>query len=303
MATLNVAVTGSAGLFGQGLVEVFRSRHTVFPLTRAEADITKAEEVRVALAKFRPDVIVHAAAIPDLDICEADPGKAFLVNVEGTRHVVEAAQEINAAVAYISTDAIFDGKKQTPYTESDATHPPTVYGRTKLLAEQMVRDLPAHWIFRVSVLFGPGKTNFVEKGLRKIAAGEEYIAASNQVGTATYTLDAARKIAEVLESRHYGLFHLSNVGACSRLELARHAAALSGLDPEKVIGKPVEQMGRLAPRLNYSVIEMKALKQAGFALPRKWEEALAEYIRALVLLQNPLVRGSNPGGPIHSSRG
>ncbi len=303
MATLNVAVTGSAGLFGQGLVEVFRSRHTVFPLTRAEADITKAEEVRVALAKFRPDVIVHAAAIPDLDICEADPGKAFLVNVEGTRHVVEAAQEINAAIAYISTDAIFDGKKQTPYTESDATHPPTVYGRTKLLAEQMVRDLPAHWIFRVSVLFGPGKTNFVEKGLRKIAAGEEYIAASNQVGTATYTLDAARKIAEVLESRHYGLFHLSNVGACSRLELARHAAALSGLDPEKVIGKPVEQMGRLAPRLNYSVIEMKALKQAGFALPRKWEEALAEYIRALVLLQNPLVRGSNPGGPIHSSRG
>ena len=291
---MRVTVTGSTGLFGHGLVEVFRSRHTVFPLTRAEVNITKAEEVRVVLAKLRPDIIVHAAATPDLDICEADPGTAFLVNVEGTRHVVEAAQEINAAVAYISTDAIFDGRKQTPYTESDPTHPPTVYGRTKLLAEQMVRDLPAHWIFRVSVLFGPGKTNFVEKCLRKIAAGEEYVAASNQVGTATYTLDAARKIAEVLESRHYGLFHLSNAGACSRLELARRAAALAGLDPEKVIGKPAEQMGRLAPRLNYSVMEMEALKQAGFALPRNWEEALAEYIRALDQLQNPLVPGAMP---------
>jgi len=69
---------------------------------------------------------------------------------------------------------------------------------------------------------------------------------------------------------------------------------LAGLDPEKVIGKPAEQMGRLAPRLNYSVMEMEALKQAGFALPRNWEEALAEYIRALDQLQNPLVPGAMP---------
>jgi dTDP-4-dehydrorhamnose reductase len=276
---VKVAVTGAAGLFGHGLVHVFRSGHTVFPLTRAEADITKVDEVRAVVARLQPDVIIHAAALPDLDVCEADPTTAFLVNVEGTRHVVEAAREAHAAVAYISTDAVFDGKKQAPYIESDPTDPPTVYGRTKLLGEQIVGGLPNHWIFRVSVLFGPGKTNFVEKGLRRIAAADKYVVAADQLGSATYTLDAAQKVMEVVEARRYGLFHLSNFGACSRFELARRAATLAGLDSGKVIGKPMDQMGRRAPRLKYAAMEMQALQQAGFALPRPWEEALADYIR------------------------
>ncbi|MFY9531189.1 MAG: dTDP-4-dehydrorhamnose reductase [Candidatus Acidiferrales bacterium] len=277
---LKVAVTGSAGLLGQGLVEVFRSRHNVAPLTHAEVDITNADQVHIALAEFRPDVVVHAAAIPDLDACEADPPKAVRVNVDGTQHVVDAAGAIGAAVAYISTDAVFDGKKQTPYIESDLTNPPTVYGRTKLLGEEIVRSFPSHWIFRVSVLFGPGKTNFIEKGLRKLATGQELVAAMDQLGSATYTLDAARKIMELVEAKRYGLFHLSNVGACTRLELAQRAAFLAGLDPKRVIGRPMDQMGRLAKRLKYAVMEMNALEQAGFSLPRRWEDALAEYVRA-----------------------
>jgi dTDP-4-dehydrorhamnose reductase len=276
---VKVAITGAAGLFGCGLVRVFETRHTVFPLTRAEADLTKADAARSALAKMSPDVIVHPAGIPDLDICEADPAKAYLVNVHATRHVVEAARELGAAVAYISTDAVFDGKKRVPYTESDPTIPLTVYGRTKLRGEQSVNTLPAHWIFRVSVLFGPGKTNFVEKGLRKIAAGEAYVVAGDQVGSATYTLDAARKIMEVIQARCYGLYHLSNQGACTRHDLARRAVELAGLDATKVIGKPLKQMGRRAARLEYAVMAMNALENAGFAPPRSWQEALAEYIR------------------------
>lgn len=277
---MKVAVTGSAGLFGHGIVQVFRSRHTVFPLTRTDADITRTDQVRAVFARLRPDVVVHTAAIPDLDVCETDPATAFLVNVEGTRHVVEATKSINAAIAYISTDAVFDGKKQTPYIESDPTRPPTVYGRTKLVGERIARGLPNHWIFRVSVLFGPGKTNFVEKALRKIAAAEECVVAADQVGSATYTLDAARKVMEVVEARRYGLFHLSNFGVCSRLELARCAAILAELDPNQVIGKPADQIARRAPRLKYAVMEMQALQQAGFEPPRSWKEALAEYIRA-----------------------
>ena len=278
---MKVAITGAAGLFGRGLVEVFSMRHTVCPLTRRDADITKADEVRAVLTRLRPEIIIHSAAIPDLDLCEADPAKAHLANVEGTRHVVEVAAELGAAVAYTSTDAVFDGKKRTPYAESDPPNPPTVYGRTKLLGEQIVQGLPNHWIFRVSVLFGPGKTNFVEKGLRKLAAGDEYVVATDQVGSATYTLDATQKIMEVVEARCYGLFHLSNQGACSRFEFAQRAAELAGLDPNKVIGKPMDQMGRRAPRLKYSVMAMDALKRAGFSLPRSWQEALADYIRTL----------------------
>jgi dTDP-4-dehydrorhamnose reductase len=277
-------VTGSAGLFGHGLVEIFRTKHSVFPLTRDVADITNSMQVRAVLASVRPKVIVHPAGIPDLDICDADPALALAVNVEGTRHIVEAAREIGAGVAYISSDTVFDGLKQSPYKESDPTAPQTVYGRTKLQAEEIVRSIDKHWIFRVSVLFGPGKTNFVEKALRAIAAGQEYVVASDQVGSATYTLDAARTIMEVVDSQRYGLFHVTNTGVCSRLDLARRAASLAGLDPNKIIGKPSAAMGRRVPRMKYAVMEMEALKLAGFILPRPWEDALADYIHCRLRL-------------------
>jgi len=280
---MKVAITGAAGLFGQALVAAFPSRHAVFPLTRADADITDAESVRAALERIRPEVVVHPAGIPDLDIADADPARAYLVNVDGTRHVVESAHAVRAEVVYISTDAVFDGKKTTPYVESDLPFPITVYGRTKLGGETVVQTQPKYWIFRVSVLFGPGKTNFVEKGLRKVVAGEQYVVAGDQEGCATYTLDAAYKIMEVVEARRYGLYHLANQGACTRYELARRAAELAGLDPGKVVSVPADQMGRRAPRLKYAVMEMAALKAAGFSLPRPWQEALADYIRTLSL--------------------
>ena len=152
-------------------------------------------------------------------------------------------------------------RKLTPYVETDPTGPITVYGRTKLQAEQAVKTLERYWIFRVSVLFGPGKTNFVEKGLRKIAAGEEYKVASDQLGCATHTVDAGLKIMEVAEAGRCGLYHLANQGACTRFELARTAAELAGLDPAKVIGVPDALMQRRAPRLKYSVMEMEALRR------------------------------------------
>ena len=171
--------------------------------------------MRAALEGIQPELVVHPAGIPDLDIADADPARAYLVNVLGTRHVVESAHAVRAEVVYISTDAVFDGKKTRPYVESDLPSPITVYGRTKLGGETVVQTQPKYWIFRVSVLFGPGKTNFVEKGLRKIVAGEQYVVAGDQEGCATYTLDAAYKIMEVVEARRYGLYHLANQGACT----------------------------------------------------------------------------------------
>ncbi len=278
---MRIAITGAAGLLGHGLVAAFSTRHQVFPLTRAEADITDAEAVGAVFERIRPDLVVHAAGIPDIDLCEADPAKGFRVNFQGTCHVVEAARRVGAGVAHISTDAVFDGTKTTPYVETDATGPITVYGRTKLEAEEAVKTLGRYWIFRVPVLFGPGKINFVEKGLRKIAAGEEYKVASDQLGCALHTVDAGMKIMEMAETGPGGLYHLANQGQCTRFELARLAAELAGLDAAKVVGVPDALMQRRAPRLKYAVMEMRALRQAGFAPLRPWQEALAEYVRAL----------------------
>jgi dTDP-4-dehydrorhamnose reductase len=276
-----VVVTGAAGLFGHGLVQVFSRGHKVIPLTHADMDITQKEDVRRALMMIAPQLVIHPAGTPDLDLCEADPARGFLLNFHGARNVMEAAKEVGAAVAFISTDAVFDGKKQTPYTETDPAIPPTVYGRTKLRAEQLILTGANNFAFRVSALFGPGKANFVQKVLDNIRAGQEAVVASDQLGSATYTLDAAQKIMEVVEARRPGLYHLSNQGACSRLDLAQRAVEIAGLNIRQVIGKPSDQMARRARRLKYAVMEMSALTKAGFALPRSWQDALAEYICSL----------------------
>jgi dTDP-4-dehydrorhamnose reductase len=275
---MKVAITGAAGLFGYALVQVFGERHTVFPLGRPDADITDAGQVRSCFEKILPEVVIHSAAIRDLDISEANPAEAFRVNVHGTRNVVEAAHSVGAAVAYISTDSVFDGQREVPYVETDVAIPPTVYGRTKLRGEEITSQLPRYWIFRVSLLFGPGKINMIDKVLGAVSRGE-YVAPSDHVGNATYTLDAARTIHEVIEAGRCGTYHVVNQGAVSRLELARRAAEIGGFDPTKVVGKPSAAMGRRAARPKHSVLLTQALEQAGFALPRPWPEALEAYIR------------------------
>ena len=122
---MRIAITGAAGLFGHGLVAAFSTRHEVFPLTRAEADITDADAIRALLERVRPDLVVHPAGIPDLDRCEADPANAFLVNYQGTRNVADASRHVGAGLVHISTDAVFDGRNSTPYVETDPTAPIT----------------------------------------------------------------------------------------------------------------------------------------------------------------------------------
>ncbi|HET7441292.1 MAG TPA: NAD(P)-dependent oxidoreductase [Terriglobales bacterium] len=272
-------ITGGNGLFASGLDRVIGRRHQSLPITRAQADLTVLEQVRKALAALRPDVVVHTAGIPDLDRCESNPSEAFRANVGATANVVSLAEQMKFGVVLISTDAVFDGLKHGPYEENDEPRPLSVYGRTKLEAEREVQRLQEHWIFRVSVLFGPGKDNVVTKCLRTIKRGSNYVAASDQIGSATYTLDAAEKIVELIESRRYGLYHLCNQGRCSRLELAQYAAELAGLDKNMIEGKTRQQMNRRAPRPKYAEMKMAALENAGLSPPRGWKEALAEYLR------------------------
>ena len=277
---MNIAITGANGLFGHGLVRAIGANHTVYPMTRATADLTDPDAVRRAFVSNIPAVLIHTAGIPDPDLCESEPERAFNNNVVATRNIVAAAREFSFAVAHISTDSVFDGLAHSPRIETDPVGPLSVYGKTKLLAEQAVAGLDKHWIFRVSVLFGPGKENFVDKGLRILRMGNTYTVAADQMGSATYTLDAASKILEVIERGRFGLFHLCNQGACTRLELAQQAAILANLPGENVVGKPMTEMKRKAPRPAYSVMEMKGLADAGISLPRHWRDALKEYVLA-----------------------
>jgi len=258
---------------------VIGATHQALPITRPEADLTRLFDVRRVLLAARPDALIHTAGAPDPDKCEAAPESAFETNVVATRNVVDIAKELAIPVAHISTDAVFDGSADSPRTESDPVNPISVYGKTKLLAEQAVMQLNRYCVFRVSVLFGPGKANFISKGLGALRSGDTYTVANDQTGTATYTLDAASKIMEIMESDHHGLFHLCNTGVCNRFELMLQAAVFAGLPTSNLVGKSLSEMGRPAPRPKYAVMDMKALRMAGIAPPRNWQAALAEYIK------------------------
>ncbi len=281
VANLKIVVTGAAGLLGRGLVQVLSAQHDVSALTRNEADITDEIQMRSVLSMISPDVIIHAAAMPDIDECEKHPELAHRVNAEATRAIAGIAADLGAGLAFISTDAVFDGKSNRPYVETDTVNPPSVYGRTKVAAEEYVRLLSKHWIFRVSVLFGPGKANFVNKAWCKAMGKESYVVANDQLGSATYTLDAAQTIMQVIASGKTGTYHLCNEGACTRFELAKKAVELAGLDSSIVVGKSMSEMERAGPRLKYGVMEMRALRNAGFIPPRRWEDALLDYVKTL----------------------
>jgi dTDP-4-dehydrorhamnose reductase len=280
---MKIAVTGAAGLFGHGLVQTFREKHEVFPLTRQDGDITDEKRMRELLERIRPNVIVHPAGIPDIDECELNPEKAYRVNTEATRALAGIARDLDAGFAFISTDAVFDGQKGCPYVETDPVNPPSTYGKTKVAAENEVRKHNRHWIFRVSLLFGPGKANFVNRGLCKVTGGEPYAVASDQLGSATYTVDAATTMLELFAAAKYGTFHLCNQGGCTRYDLARRAVELAGLNISLVTGRPMQEMKRPGPRLKYAVMDMRALTDGGVRLPRRWEEALEAYIKTLAV--------------------
>ena len=279
---MKIAITGASGRFGRGLQLALEQKHTIYPLRHADVDITNADDVQRVLTAIHPNVVIHAAALPDIDYCEMHPEETQTVNVEGTGNVIRAAAQLQAGVVHISTDAVFDGEKGAPYVETDPTNPISVYGRSKLAAERVVKEYEKHWIFRVSVLFGPGKENFVSKAIEQVRAGVVHKVASDQLGSATYTLDAGAKIIEVVEAKAYGLYHLCNSGPCTRMDLAKQAVVDAGLDPQLVQGIPTASMSRPGPRVKYAVMEMAALRNRGFTPPRPWQEALREYVKTYI---------------------
>jgi dTDP-4-dehydrorhamnose reductase len=280
---LLIAITGAAGLLGRGLTQRLSERHTLFPLTRQDLDITNSEQAHHVFAKLKPQIVIHSAASPDIDWCELHPEEVWRINAEGTRVIRDAAHAAGATLALISTDAVFDGTPGPPWRESDPPNAKAVYGKTKIAAENYTRENPEHWIFRVSVLFGPGKINFVEKGLRAIQHGETYPAASDQLGTATYTLDAADLMDAIFRSGRYGTFHVANSGACTRYELASKAAEFADLDSSKVLARTRAEMNRPGPRNANAVMDLAGLVSAGIAPPRHWSDALRDYISQLQL--------------------
>jgi dTDP-4-dehydrorhamnose reductase len=239
-------------------------------------DVTSEETISF-LVRWAPDLVIHAAAMTDVDGCERDPEAAFKVNGQGTRNAALACQRCNAIMVYISTDYVFDGTKDEPYLESDEPHPINFYGASKLEGERHVQELlKGYYIVRTAWLYGPGGRNFVEKVLQLAEERPELHYVITEIGSPTYTRDLAEGIACLVRCPQYGIYHLTNEGSCSRYEFAREILDLGGKGDFPLY--PAESYPRPAKPPPHAILANVRAAKLGIRL-RPWQEALVAYFQ------------------------
>jgi dTDP-4-dehydrorhamnose reductase len=273
-----VLVTGAGGQVGRALrTEIPEARF----LAHAELDVTDAAAVREAVAGV--DLVIHLAAMANVDECERDPDRANAVNAEGTRNVVEAAGQ-RARVVYVSTDYVFDGRKQEEYAEDDPPVPLNAYGRSKLAGEEYVRRGPDNLIVRTSWVFGVGR-NFVATILKAAQMGGPLRVVGDQRGRPTYAQDLAASLAHLVRDRTAGILHVAGDGEpATWADLAELAVGAAGLSVavERIDAETYRRRaGRVvAPRPANSVLSLERARRWGVPLA-EWRRSVHRYVGAM----------------------
>jgi len=284
---VKVAVTGANGQLGTDLCRALHDFDAI-PLTHADIEIADMTSVREAMLKHKPAIIINTAAYVRVDDCEDEKEKAFRVNALGARNVAVVAQELGARLVHLSTDYVFGGETEsrtTPYTEFDTPIPLSIYGKSKLAGESLVRHFCLrHFIVRASGLFGvagsSGKGgNFIETMLRLARERDELRVVNDQVFSPTYTRELAQKISQLMTIEYYGIFHITNRGACSWHEFTTEILKLAGI-ATPVVPIASDQYPQKARRPRYSVLDNYHLRLLGMDDMRPWQEALKDYLVA-----------------------
>jgi dTDP-4-dehydrorhamnose reductase len=272
---MRVVITGHNGQLGRQLQVLFAS-HELLWLDLPDSDITDPSASRT-IAAWKPDLVLHAAAYTDVDGCEGNPDKAFAANAVGTQNVALGARQAGAALLYVSTNEVFDGSRRDLYREWDQINPISVYARSKAAGEQIVRDLlDRFYIVRVAWLFGPGGANFVTKILAAAERGGALRVSADEFGNPTYAPDVAAAIARLVATGHYGIYHLTNAGFCSRYEFAGEILRLAGQPDLHITPILSAEWPRPSRPPLHAVLANTNGAALGIAL-RPWREALAEY--------------------------
>ena len=301
MAPRRVLVTGASGQLGHDLVAALsgevpagglakdvrtgrlgdRPATDVVAAPHAVLDVTRREDVLTAIEALRPQVVIHAAAFTAVDECERDPDRAFGVNALGTRHVAEASRRYGAHLVVLSTDYVFEGNANRPYVEWDETRPLSVYGRSKLGAEQEAGS--GATIVRTSWLSGHHGKNIVRTILELSSTDAPLRFVDDQRGSPSFCADVAGAVLTLADARLGGVYHVTNGGDASWYEFARAVLTAAGKNPARV--EPVLTSGlvppRPAPRPAYSVLDNAAMRLSGLPLLPPWEDALARLVGAI----------------------
>lgn len=280
---LRILLFGGSGMLGAELLKtLYAPGEQVFAPSENETDIADEAAVFKCFADFTPEVVIHAAAYTNVDGCETNPHLALRINADGTLHIARAAAQIGAAMLYVSTDFVFDGRKREPYLPGDVPRPLNVYGASKLAGEKHVRRMiERHWIVRTAWLFGRNGPNFVRTILDRADRDRRLEVVNDQVGSPTYAADLARAISQIVAGTSYGTWHVTNGGSCSWFELAKKALELSGRGQVDIRPISSVKLDRPARRPPYSVLGNPSDAQLPFEPLRPWQEGLSAYLSEL----------------------
>jgi dTDP-4-dehydrorhamnose reductase len=269
---VRILIAGAAGQLGRCL-QTALSKHEVVALDRRALDITRLERVREAMAVYRPQMVINAAAFNDVDGAESRSAECYAINALGPRNLAVATAAAKIALLHVSSDYVFDGAKAQPYHEFDRTHPLSVYGASKLAGEEAVRWAnPQHYLVRTAWLFWERGKNFL-RTMHAAASKPELRVTGDQFSSPTYVPHLAAAIARLIVTESYGTFHLAGGGCASRWELVRELFRIAG------IATPVIPVSHLefpaaASRPLYSVLT--SIQEPRIELP-PWQEGVSEF--------------------------
>ena len=283
---MKVLVTGVNGQLGWEVVRLLRERGVECRGVDVEDfNLTDGPAVKACVQAYEPDVIVHCAAYTAVDKAESEPEICAAVNGDGTLNVVRAALSVGAKMVYISTDYVFSGDGEEPWTEDSPYDPRNVYGLSKVQGEIAVRSLlKRYFLIRTSWVYGIHGKNFVRTMLRLGSERPEVRVVDDQIGSPTYAVDLARVICDLIPTEKYGIYHVTNEGYMSWARFAGMILAGSGTSC-RVIPVPSSQYPTPARRPLNSRLSAGKLRESGIQPMPTVENALGRYLQELALEQ------------------
>jgi len=257
--------------------EIYKNAEIIY-VSHDKLDITVLKDVLEYIEKYRPDIIINCAAYTNVDRCESDIDTAFKVNAIGPRNLAIAAQKVGAKLLHVSTDYVFSGTGSVPFREYDIPQPISVYGKTKLLGEQYVREFcDKYFIVRTAWLYGKYGKNFVYTILNTAKEKGYLEVVNDQRGNPTNAEDLAYHILKLVLTDEYGIYHCTGKGECSWYDFACKIVEYAGINCT-VVPITSDKINRAAKRPFYSSLDNMMLRCTIGVRMRNWEDALKVFI-------------------------
>lgn len=278
-----VLVTGASGQLGQAIQFIAKNHSEIKFVfcSSSDLDISNKENCQTVFQSTKPDFCINAAAYTAVDKAESERDKAELINVLGSKNIAEVCNNFDVKLIHISTDFVFDGSNDKPYTETQITNPKGVYGQTKLDGEKAIQQVfSKYYIIRTSWVYSQFGNNFMKTMLRLASERTALSVVNDQIGTPTNAVDLAEALVQIILSANqqptndnYGIYNFSNEGECSWYDFAKKIFEINNISID-LSAIPTEQFPTPAQRPKYSVLDKSKIKTTFGITIKTWEESL-----------------------------